>query len=390
MFKPSAQSKPVAGDAADDFRGARVLVTGGFGFIGSHLAATLAAFGASVAVLDLRTDRHRESLVNRRPGLRELLTVVPGSLDDFDFVNSLIQTHAFEFIFNCASFASTIESAMACPLETVRTNTVGLVNLLESVRRLRVRPLAVVHASTDKVYGDARGEPYDEERTPLRARGVYDVSKQAADALARMYHDAYGLPAVVARLCNIFGPWDFNVRTRLVPRAMRDLFEGNAPVAPEVYEDSLDHGRDYLYVEDCVRALLMMASLETCSGHAFNLPGCSHQKTPGMLQAVISAAAMAERAHDPERAQAIERNGYVVAPVHAVGGLIAIPCQTSDGRKLREMTGFSPKISLEDGLLATASACRALYRTSPSRTWRLDSAGGSAPHRMGNDAVRRI
>lgn len=345
------------------FVGQQVLITGGFGFLGSHLAARLVALGAAVTVMDVHAEPSRDSLINLRSGLRGRLTVISGSIDDDSRVCALIAASDFSAIFHCASFATTIEKGLRFPREAVQTNTLGLVNLLEAVRLHPRPPRAFVHVSTDKVYGDARGEPYDEERTPLRPVGVYDVSKMAADAFARMYHDAYGVPAVVARLCNIFGPFDFNTADRLVPRAMKAIFGGERPQPPELYEKSSTHGRDYLYVDDCVDALLLMASTPACVGRAFNVPGCRHLGTPAMLRAIVEAAAAVERPYEPSRADQIERNGYATASAPEAPAPATIASQTSHGQRLLEATGFTPRVRLEEGLRATCLGYRELFRS---------------------------
>lgn len=351
------------GEAHAAYRDEPVLVTGGFGFIGGHLVARLLSLGARVTVIDIRAEEDRPSLLNGERGLRERVRVVPASIDDFELVLGLIRDGRPSWIFNLASYASTIERAMDYPRQTIGTNTIGLVNLLESVRLTEYQPRAIVHTSTDKVYGDAGGVPYDEETTPLRAHGVYDVAKLAADAFARMYHRVFELPTVVMRLCNIFGPHDYNTGYRVVPRAMSAIYSESAPRPPELYEESVEHARDYLYVQDCVEALLRLGTRPSCWGQVYNLMGCAHLKTPQMLEAVVRVAADLERETDPARAEQIERQGYRVVPSHSKKGLVTIQKQCSEGTRLRAATGFEPQISLDEGLRRTAVAYRELYAT---------------------------
>jgi len=141
-------------------------------------------------------------------------------MTDAAAVRALIASRRFTHIFHFAAYATVIERAARNPYETIGSNTMAWVNLLEAVRVSGRNPEAVLLASTDKVYGDCGGEEYDEERTPLRGIGVYDAAKLAADVFSRTYHDVYGLPTVTLRLCNIFGPFDFNTEFRLVPRTL--------------------------------------------------------------------------------------------------------------------------------------------------------------------------
>ena len=340
------------------FVDAEVLVTGGFGFIGSHLASALVDAGARVTLLDLDTSPRRASLINLRPGLRAAVRSIECDLSErLDRVAGSILSRPFAAIFNCASFASVVERAVDFPYETVRTNTVGLLNLLESVRTASVRPASIVHTSTDKVYGNASGGSYDEESSPLRAIGVYDVSKLAADALARMYHDVFDLPTVVMRLCNVFGPHDYNTGFRVVPKAMKALLGEDDPRPPSLYEGSILHERDYIYIDDCVCALMGVAAAPKCRGKVYNLMGCRHLKTVDMIEAAIRAAAEATRDGDPLRSAAIEENGYSVVR-QVASGVVTIPAQHASGARLRRDLAFEPLTSLEDGLLLAAEAYR--------------------------------
>jgi nucleoside-diphosphate-sugar epimerase len=340
------------------FLDAEVLITGGFGFIGSHLAGRLVELGARVTLIDLDTSPDRPSLINLRPELRESVFAIRCNLaDSIGVVRDVIQAKPFKSVFNCASFASVVERAVDFPYETVQTNTIGLLNLLESIRTDERRPVSIVHTSTDKVYGDSGGEPYDEERSPLLATGVYDVSKLAADTFARMYHRVYGVPTVVVRLCNIFGPYDFNTSYRVVPKAMKSLLAGARPEPPNLYASSVHHERDYLYIDDCVRALLEVAAAPQCLGKVYNLKGCKHLKTPAMIRAVLRAVAEIERWTDTARATEIEENGYIVV-AEPTPGVVTIPTQSASGRRLRADVGFEPRTSLKEGLLLTAEGYR--------------------------------
>jgi nucleoside-diphosphate-sugar epimerase len=354
------------------FAGSQVLVTGGMGFLGANLVAKLIALGAEVTLLDLDASPQRPSLINDRPGLRSAVQLIEGDVGDFELVRQLFRSSSFRAVFNLASFASVIERAVDHPYQTIRTSAMGLVNILESVRTSGEPPLSVVHTSTDKVYGDANGEPYDEERTPLRPEGVYDVAKMAADALAHMYSRAYACPTVVLRLCNVIGPGDHNTSYRVAPRAMKAIFGGDVPEAPTLYAGSAHHERDYIYVDDCIRALLTVAAEPLCRGKIYNLTGCAHLKTPEILQALVHAAAQVESEEDQVRASTIRRNAFRVVgePPQAA---ITISSQRSTGERLKADTGFSPAVSLAEALLQTArfyrqyfDISRNLHVTAPS------------------------
>ena len=348
--------------AAGRFRGRRVLVTGGFGFLGSHTTRALADAGAYVTCLDISTTPRRTSLINAPEAkLRRRIRIQTADMTDPSVVRRVVDRGRFHAVFHYAAYATVVEKALQAPFETIRSNTLAWVNLLEALRLRSPRPDAVVFVSTDKVYGENGGKPYDEERTPLRGIGVYDSAKLAADIFARTYHEAYGLPTITVRLCNIFGPWDFNTGYRLVPRTLEGLY-GRAPMRPpEIYDDSLGHRRDYLYVDDAVRALLMMAAEPRCRGEVYNMSCCRNLGPPQMLAAVLKAAVRLERRLRPERAAAMARLKIVERARAAGSSLKIIARQHLKSRKLREMLGFVPRVGFSEGLDRTVRFYRGYY-----------------------------
>jgi nucleoside-diphosphate-sugar epimerase len=367
-----------------------VLVTGGLGFIGSHLTAALVRLGARVTVLDLSTHPERESLLNLNAGrLRRRTRIVEGDIADAAFVRKLVLRGKYRYVFNLAAGATVIERAVADPFKTVESNTTALVNLLEAIRQAPQPPRAVFQASTDKVYGDANGEPYDEDRTPLQSVGLYDCSKLAADILARAWFSVFGVPTVVLRLCNIIGPWDFNAGYRLVPKAMKALFGGPTPQPPELYFEAIEHQRDYLFIGDCVRAILLLVASPRARGQVFNLPGCCHLSTPEMCKAIVEAAVRVEERHDSARADMMRRNGVTLKMTSQQSQVITIKVQHCTGEKLRRVTGFAPETSLSDALVRTAQICRDYFRgpDAHSAAYRIRFPGRSR-HRT--DPVPRL
>jgi nucleoside-diphosphate-sugar epimerase len=359
---PRQTADEKTGRLAAYYEGKNALVTGGFGFIGSHMTKALVELGANVTVFDIRTDADRDSLLNDRgSNLREKVSIVTGDLSDVKAVREAISSGNYHFIFNFAAYATVIEKAVENPYETVQANTMGLVNILESARGLKLRPTRIFHASTDKVYGEMEGEPYDEEKTALRGIGVYDGAKLAADVFARTYHEVFGLPTVVLRMCNIFGPSDFNTGYRLIPRAMRNLYADPEPKGPELYFDAIEHWRDYLHVDDCVRAILLLGFRHECRGEVFNLAATKYASTPEMLKAVVQVAYGIEREYDQQRADQILANGISVKVRIEPPTVHAIKKQRLNGDKLTRVTGFEPVIGLMEGLERTARAYRAHF-----------------------------
>jgi nucleoside-diphosphate-sugar epimerase len=237
----------------------------------------------------------------------------------------------------------------------------GLVNILEAARGLKVRPISIFHASTDKVYGEMNDEPYEEEKTPLRGIGVYDGAKLAADVFARTYHEVFGLPTVVLRMCNLFGPSDFNTGYRLIPRAMHSLYGAAQPKGPELYFDSIEHWRDYLYIDDCIRAILLLAHTPECRGQVFNLAAAKFTSTPHLLKSIVDVAYELEKEIDPARAEAILHNGISVRVRASNPNVLTITKQRLNGDKIKRMTDFEPSVDFMEGLRRTARAYRAHF-----------------------------
>jgi len=346
------------------FTGKRVLVSGAFGFLGSHLARHLVAAGADVTALDIDTATTRPSQINLIPGLREQLTIASGDVMDRAFLSEVYRA-PFDYVFNFAAFSSVIERAALHPTETLAVNSLGVAHLLETVRASGQQLQCFLQASTDKVYGDHAGAPYL-EGAELRGRGIYESSKMAAEMFALAYRRAYELPVAVVRLCNVFGPFDVDgMGYRIVPRSMAAMF-GTPPRAPEIYRDSQEHRRDYIFVDDCCRAIMLLAASGV--GRApnddpvFNLAGCENLTTIAMGDAIVAAAAAsADSAGEQELAERIRADGCVVSSGHAP--VVTIAEQRMNGDRLQQTTGFRHATSLRDGLEQAA----AFYREFPGR-----------------------
>ncbi len=350
-----------SGRVAAFYEGKNVLVTGGFGFVGGHAVKALVDMKANVTVFDIRSESTVDSILNDEYlKLRPRVRILKGDLANAQAVHEVVREGSFQFVFNFAAYATVIEKAVENPFATIQANTLGLVNVLEAIRAQKVRPV-LFHASTDKVYGEMDGESYEEEKTPLRGIGVYDGAKLAADVFARTYSDVFGLPNVVLRMCNIFGPYDFNTGYRLIPKAMRSLYAGTRPTAPELYYDSIDHWRDYLYVEDCIRAILLLAYHGECQGGVFNLSAAKYISTPELMKTVVSTAYEVEKELDPVRAEAILGNGISIKVRPQALNVTTISKQHLNGDKIRRVTDFEPAVEFKEGLKRTVLAYRSHF-----------------------------
>ena len=228
------------------------------------------------------------------------------------------------------------------PLATFETNVQGTWTLLEACRTSAV-PVQVVVASSDKAYGNQTVLPYTEE-TPLRGRHPYDVSKSCADLIAQAYNTSYGLPVVITRCGNLYGGGDLNW-SRLIPGTIRAALTGERPI---IRSDGLAV-RDYVYVEDGVRAYLAAAeALAACpdlGGQAFNFGYDAPLSVLDVVKAVLHEVGRPDLEPDV-RAETTNE----------------IPAQYLDSSKARRVLQWTPQIGLQQGLRRTVAWYRDFLR----------------------------
>jgi CDP-glucose 4,6-dehydratase len=225
------------------------------------------------------------------------------------------------------------------PAETFEVNVRGAWNVFEACREHDVAQ--VVFASSDKAYGSSPELPYH-EGDPLRAAYPYDASKAAADVIARSYASAYGLPIAVTRFANVYGGGDLNF-TRLVPEVAIAIADGRAPA---IRSDGSPK-RDFLHVDDVVAAYLAIAAAldgEEARGEAFNAGGDRPHSVREVIDLLVAAG---DGGVEPR-----------FGPGPPPGEILD---QYLDSTKLRELTGWRPRVELADGLARTL----AWYREHP-------------------------
>ncbi|HEX8751945.1 MAG TPA: NAD-dependent epimerase/dehydratase family protein, partial [Solirubrobacterales bacterium] len=199
----------------------RALVTGGHGFVASHLARALLERGDAVTVLDLGSPPVSGL---RLQGIAGDVEMVTADLRDARVVDATVESSEFDVVFHLAA-QTLVGPAMADPTATFETNVRGTWTLLEACRRAEVP--AVVVASSDKAYGPSEELPYREDMQ-LRPASPYEASKAAADAIALSYRPAFGLPVAVTRFANVYGGGDLNF-SRLIPEAIAAVLDGRRP-----------------------------------------------------------------------------------------------------------------------------------------------------------------
>jgi UDP-glucose 4-epimerase len=251
----------------------RVLVTGGAGFIGSHLVDALIGNGCDVVVLDDLETGFRENV----PAGAQLLI---GSVADADAVHEAMT--GCDLVFHQAAHKAVLRS-VEHPIPTDTVNTHGTLTVLQAARDLGVRRF--VHASSSSVYGGAAPLPTPED-APLRPRSPYAVSKLAAEEYCRVFAELYGLETVALRYFNVYGPRQRpdGIYAAVIPLFADALLNDRAPV---VHGDGRQ-SRDFTYVSDVVDANLAAsrAPAAACSGHVYNVAAGNETSLLDILRAL--------------------------------------------------------------------------------------------------------
>ncbi len=318
----------------------RALVTGAHGFVASHLVSALLERGDAVRVLDRPDPRIADVGGPRRSaldllGIRDEVELAEADLRDAEGVD--VAVAGCDSVFHLAA-QTIVGVARESPAETFEVNVRGAWNVFEACRSHGVE--RVVFASSDKAYGSSPELPYRED-FPLRAAYPYDASKAAADIIARSYGHAYGVPLAVTRFANVYGGGDLNF-SRLIPETVVAVLEGRSPV---IRSDGSPE-RDFLYVDDAVSAYLAIADALNRSegtGEAFNAGG---ERPHSVREVVDLIAENAETGIEPEYLGTGTPDGE-------------IDRQYVDSTKLRELTGWRPRVELPDGLARTLNWYRA-------------------------------
>jgi NAD dependent epimerase/dehydratase len=323
-----------------EYRDLRVLVTGAGGFIGSHLVEGLVGAGAHVKALVRYTSRgswgHLEQVA---PKVRDSVEVVLGDVRDAQFMRN--QVRGRDVVFHLAALIG-IPYSYEASESYVDTNIRGTLNVLQAARE--EKRSRVVITSTSEVYGTACYTPMDEKH-PLQAQSPYSASKIAADKLAESYHLSFGLPVVVVRPFNTYGPRQ-SARA-VIPTIVSQVLAGGDTLRL----GSVGPVRDLTYVGDTVRGFLHAGVAERAVGQVINL-GTGQGISIGELAQMTMQIAGHKLAivTDADR---------VRPPASEVRLLIA------KTERARDLLGWEPEVPLAEGLKRVVeyiSANMAAYR----------------------------
>lgn len=304
-------------DLVDRLRGKRCLVTGGAGFIGSNLVATLLPMGAEITVLDNLVTGKRENL----PASSEL-RFVEADLVDHEGLDDLVAEA--DYVFHMAAMVGNMKS-IEDPEGDARSNVMGSVRLYNTCRRHSVEK--VVYSSSSAMFREAGSAPIDEEHAQV-PESFYALTKMAGEHYARLAHSLWQVPTVCLRYFNVYGlPMEYNEYTGVISIFFRRL---QADEALTIYGDGTQF-RDFVYVGDVVQANLRAAALGE-PGSVYNVGTGTRTSIRELAETMIRITG-----HDVPIEHEAFRPGEVLRSV-------------ADISRAREELGFAPRFTLRDGL----------------------------------------
>ena len=322
----------------DFYRGRRVMITGGLGFIGSNLAHRLVALGADVIIIDSLIPDYGGNLHNIA-GLEDRLRVNIADVRQANTMNYLVQGR--DVIFNLAGQVSHIDS-MRDPHTDLEINCRSQLTLLEACRHHNP-DAKVVYASTRQIYGKPDVLPVT-ERHLVRPTDVNGINKAAGEYYHLVYNNVFGVRACSLRLTNVYGPRQLLKHNRqgFIGWFIRLAIEDQEI---QVFGDG-SQVRDFVYVEDAAEAFLLAGATDAVNGEVFNVGGDEPTSHADLVRLLVdlSGRGTCRFVEWPPEKKAID-----------IGSFYA------DSSRFRTRTGWTPRVSLRDGLAATLDYYRAHY-----------------------------
>jgi UDP-glucose 4-epimerase len=312
------------------FRGTFVLITGGLGFIGSNLAIALVKAGANVTILDNLTPGQGGNLFNIAP-VKDAAAINYSDIRDQLAVEQVVKGK--DYIFHLARQTDHILS-LTDPFPDIDVNIRGTAILLEACKKYNPS-VRLVYAGTRGQYGKQVTLPVS-ETAAANPRGIYEITNLTAEKMVLVYHEVHGVRSVALRLTNVYGPRGqmHHDHYGVVNWFVRLALEGKTI---PVYGDG-KLKRDFLYVDDCIEALLAVAATPECYGEVINVGRPDASDFLSLARTIVGIARsgrVVRTAFSPERA-AQEPGDF-----------------TSDIGKITRLTGWKPKTGLAEGLGAT-------------------------------------
>ena len=303
-----------------ELRGKRILVTGGAGFIGSHLVDQLA--DCTVRVLDDLSTGKEENLANSLA--RSNFELIRGDIRDQDLLAELLRDADVVLHLACRG----VRHSIGHPVESHKVNAEGTLTLLVEARRARIQRF--VHVSSSEVYGSARYVPMDENH-PTCPETVYGAAKLAGEAYVRAYHQTYELPTIVVRPFNNFGPRSHHEGDsgEVIPRFSVWALNGRRPI---IFGDG-SQTRDFIYVEETAYWLRQVAECDGLIGQTINLGSGKETSVAQLANMIYEEVGLEQPDPDfqPPRPGDVHRH-------------------LADVRRAEELLGFHTRISVREGI----------------------------------------
>ena len=311
---------------------AKHLVTGGAGFIGSHLAEALVNRGEEVVVLDNLSTGKPENMAT----FRDRITFVEGSVTDLRTVQRCCD--GVEVVYHQAALAS-VPRSVADPVASNEANVTGTLNVLWAAKEAGVR--RVVYAASSSVYGDTEELPKHEGMVP-RPLSPYAVSKHVGELYCTVFDRLYGLSTIGLRYFNVFGPRQDpqSQYAAVVPLFITRLLRGEAPL---IHGDG-EQSRDFTYIRNVVEANLAAARASAPGGRSVNV-ACGDRLSVNELCRILA-----------------ELTGSDVPPVHGPARPGDVRHSQADIDLARKLLGFEPVVDMRTGLAETVAWYRAQKR----------------------------
>mgnify|MGYP003644078398 FL=1 len=306
----------------------KILVTGGTGFLGSHIVRKLINECDIEFVTVVTTNIKSRTSIDLLDIKSNKLNLIGGDIRDFDFLQKLFNEYEFDTVLHLGAL-SEVRKCQSNAKLAYDTNIGGTVNLLEVIR-LYGNVKAIIVSSSDKAYG--RGKLPYLEKNPLDGEGVYEVSKSCQDLVARSYFYNYNLPVVVTRCSNLYGGADTNF-SRVIPNTIRRVLSKKSPI---IWSGAQEFIREFLYVEDAAEAYLsLIKNIDITKGNAYNI-GSGEKITIGALVTKI-----------------LEKMSTDIEIEYRERAFPEINNQYLDSSKIKRDTGWEAKTALDEGLQKT-------------------------------------